>query len=173
MYPPNYQLTFIYLFSMRQSIKTWMTFGITSWIITTLWLMVGLASWTWSLMVVIGWILTIAVADSFSDALGIHLSQESDKKNSKRSIWTSTLTAFLSKFIFALTFLIPIFIFSLKTGIIINIIRWLFALVVLSYRIAKTNKEDIRHAIIEHVSIAVIVIVATYYIWVGIARFFG
>jgi len=73
-------------------------------------------------MVVIGGILTIAVADSFSDALGIHLSQESDKKNSKKDIWTATLTAFLAKFIFALTFLIPLLIFSLQTGVIINIV---------------------------------------------------
>ena len=74
-------------------------------------------------MVVIGGILTIAVADSLSDALGIHLSQESDKKNSKKSIWMSTLITFLAKLIFALTFLIPISIFSLQTGIIINVVR--------------------------------------------------
>jgi len=55
--------------------------------------------------------LTIAVADSFSDALGIHVSQESDKKNSKKDIWLATLTAFLAKLIFALTFLLPILIF--------------------------------------------------------------
>ncbi len=158
---------------MKQPIKTWISFWITSGIITTLGLMVGLMSWTWSLMVVIGGILTIAVADSFSDALGIHLSQESDKKNSKKTIWMSTLTAFLAKFIFALTFLIPISIFSLQTGIIINIIRWLFVLVLLSYRIAKNNKENIRNAIIEHISIAIIVIVATYYVGKGIAHVFG
>ncbi len=77
--------------------------------------MVGLASGTESFMVVIGGIITIAVADSFSDALGIHLSQESDKKNSQKDIWTSTFVAFLTKLVFALTFLIPIFIFSLRT----------------------------------------------------------
>ena len=63
----------------------------------------------------VGGIITIAVADSFSDALGIHLSQESDKKNSQKDIWTSTFVAFLTKLVFALTFLIPIFIFSLRT----------------------------------------------------------
>ena len=66
-------------------------------------------------MVVIGGILTIAVADSLSDALGMHLSQESDKKNSQKDIWMSTLMAFLAKLLFASTFLIPIFVFSLRT----------------------------------------------------------
>ncbi len=158
---------------MNQAIKTWATFGITSWIITTLGLMVGLASWTWSLMVVIWGILTIAVADSFSDALGIHVSQESDKKNSKKDIWIATLTAFLAKFVFALTFLIPILLFWLPNWIIINSIRWLLSLTFLSYTIAQNNKENIWHAIIEYVGIALIVIVSTYYIGRIIAHIFG
>lgn len=157
---------------MNQAIKTWATFGITSGIITTLGLMVGLASWTWSLMVVIGGILTIAVADSFSDALGIHVSQESDKKNSKKDIWLSTLTAFLAKLIFALTFLLPILIFWTQTWVIINIIRWLLSLTFLSYKIAKSNKDNIWHAILEHVGIAIVVIISTYYIGKLIAHIF-
>ena len=62
---------------MKHSVKTGFTFGLTSGIITTLGLMVGLHSGTHSPRAVIGGILTIAIADAFSDALGIHLSEES------------------------------------------------------------------------------------------------
>ena len=61
---------------MIESIKTGITFGITSGAITTLGLMIGLYSGTNSRGVVIGGILTIAIADSLSDALGIHISEE-------------------------------------------------------------------------------------------------
>jgi len=58
---------------MRGSIRTGFSFGITSGIITTLGPMVGLHSGTHSKLAALGGILTIAVADAFSDALGIHI----------------------------------------------------------------------------------------------------
>ena len=62
----------------KHSLEVGLSFGITSGIITTLGLMVGLHSGTHSKVTVIGGILTIAIADSFSDALGIHISEESE-----------------------------------------------------------------------------------------------
>ena len=52
---------------MKHSLKTGLSFGLTSEIITTLGLMVGLNSSTHSDLVVIGGILTIAIADGFLD----------------------------------------------------------------------------------------------------------
>lgn len=54
--------------AIKQSFKTGFSFGLTSGIITTLGLMVGLHSGTHSKLVVLGDILTIAIADAFSDA---------------------------------------------------------------------------------------------------------
>ena len=63
---------------MKDSLRTGICFGLTSAVITTLGLMVGLHSGTHSRLVVLGGILTIAIADAFSDALGIHMSEESE-----------------------------------------------------------------------------------------------
>ncbi|MCR4290314.1 MAG: hypothetical protein NUV86_08670, partial [Candidatus Scalindua sp.] len=63
---------------MKESLKTGIIFGLTSGTITTLGLMIGLYSGTNSRCIVIGGILTIAVADSLSDALGIHISEEAN-----------------------------------------------------------------------------------------------
>jgi len=52
---------------MKHLLKTGLSFGLTSGIITTLGLMVGLNSSTHSDLVVIGGILTIAIADGFLD----------------------------------------------------------------------------------------------------------
>ena len=81
---------------MKHSVKTGLCFGLTSGIITTLGLIVGLHSGTGSKLVIIGGILTIAVADAFSDALGIHISEESENKHTAREIWQSTTSTFLS-----------------------------------------------------------------------------
>ena len=61
----------------KHSLRIGFSFGLTSGIITTLGLMVGLHAGTHSRLAVIGGILTIAIADAFSDALGIHISEES------------------------------------------------------------------------------------------------
>lgn len=107
---------------MKHSIKTGFSFGLTSAIITTIGLMVGLHSGTGSRLVVIGGILIIAIADAFSDAVGIHISEESENKHITREIWESTISTFISKFVFALTFIIPILLFKLSTAIIISVI---------------------------------------------------
>ncbi len=85
---------------MKHSLKIGLSFGLTSGIITTLGLMVGLHSGTHSKLIVLGGILTIAIADAFSDAVGIHLSEESEIKHSSKEIWESTIATFFFKFIF-------------------------------------------------------------------------
>ncbi|HNV01655.1 MAG TPA: hypothetical protein PKK60_04490, partial [archaeon] len=140
---------------MDSSIKAGLSFGLTSAIITTLGLMIGLDSATNSVMVVIGGIITISVADGLSDSLGMHISAESNKKNSKSSLLKIALATFFTKLIFGLSFLIPIFLFGLRTAIIVNIFYGLFLLTILSYKIAKYNKEKPVHTIIEHLAIAI------------------
>lgn len=66
---------------MKLSLRKGFSFGLTSAAITTLGMIIGLDSAMHSKLVVIGGILSIAVADSFSDALGIHISEESHEKN--------------------------------------------------------------------------------------------
>lgn len=156
---------------MKPSIKTGFSFGLTSGIITTLGLIVGLNSSTHSKLVVIGGILTIAIADAFSDSLGIHVSEEAEHKNRSKQIWEATAATFASKFIFALTFVIPVVLFNLSTAVIVSIIWGMLVLGLYSFSIAKKTKRY--RAVIEHLTIAGIVIIATHYAGKYIAVFFG
>ncbi|MCK4798658.1 MAG: hypothetical protein KAT05_14870 [Spirochaetes bacterium] len=158
---------------MKHSLEVGFSFGITSGIITTLGLMVGLHSGTNSKLAVIGGILTIAVADSFSDALGIHISEESENKHTAKEIWVSTIATFFSKFIFAIMFIIPVLLFELSTAIKASIIWGLLILSFLSYKIARAQKINPLKVIIEHLSIALIVIIITHYLGDWIALKFG
>lgn len=155
---------------MRHSLKTGFSFGLTSGIITTLGLIVGLHSGTHSRIVIIGGIITIAIADAFSDSIGIHISEESEGKHNSREIWESTISTLLSKFIFSISFVIPILLLSLSTAITISLI-WGFSLIgIFSYYTAKLRKSKPWKSILEHLAIALLVIVITHYvgIWISI-----
>ncbi|MGR3219327.1 MAG: hypothetical protein ACUZ8H_05855 [Candidatus Anammoxibacter sp.] len=71
---------------IREAVETGINFGLTSGVITTLGLMVGLHSGTKSTIAIIGGIITIAIADSLSDALGIHIAKETEGETTKKEV---------------------------------------------------------------------------------------
>ena len=150
---------------MKDSLRTGIYFGLTSAVITTLGLMVGLHSGTHSKIVVLAGILTIAIADAFSDALGIHVSKEAENKHTIKQIWAATISTFLAKFLFAVTFVVPVVFFALSTAIVMSLIWGLSILTILSYVIAKSQQKPPWKIVGEHLMIAIIVIGITH--WVG------
>ncbi|MBN2014158.1 MAG: hypothetical protein JW778_03170 [Candidatus Altiarchaeota archaeon] len=154
---------------MRESYKTGVSFGLTSGIITTLGLMVGLHSGTGSEVAVLGGIFTIAIADAFSDALGIHVSEEAKNGTKSKDIWESTIATLFAKFIFSMTFIVPVFLLSLDTAIIVSVVWGILMLGVFSFYIARDQKEKPLNVVMEHIAIALLVISITHYVgdWVG------
>ncbi len=158
---------------MKHTLKTGLSFGLTSAIITTLGLMVGIYSGTGSRGTVLGSILIIAIADALSDSLGIHMSEESENKHTPREIWESTLYTFLSKFIFASTFLVPVIIFGLELAVMISVIWGLLLLILFSFYLAKNEGTSPGKVIFEHVFVAMVVILATHSVGLFVRRFFS
>src|SRR3990172_7994534 len=124
---------------MKASWKTGLSFGLTSGVITPLGLMVGLHSGTHSRAIVIGGILTIAIADAMSDALGIHVSEESKNRGPTMQIWEATIAIFLAKFAIAMTFVIPVGVWPLDQAIVISVIWGLLLLTALSFFVARAQ----------------------------------
>jgi VIT1/CCC1 family predicted Fe2+/Mn2+ transporter len=155
---------------VRGSIKTGFSFGLTSGIITTLGLMVGLHSGTHSQMVVIGGILTVAIADAFSDALGIHVSEETENKQKGREIWEATMTTFISKLIFALTFIVPVLFLSLLPAILVSVAWGLLLLSLFSYWLGRQRGADPLKVVLEHLVIALLVIIIAHFVgdWIAL-----
>ncbi len=149
---------------MKHSVKKGFSFGLTSGIITTLGLIIGLNSSTHSTKVIIGGILVIAIADALSDALGIHISEESEGQHTDKEVWEATAYTFLSKFIFALTFVIPILLLPLSTAIIASIIWGLSLMTIFSFYVAKQQKIKPYRIILEHLTIAILVIAITHFV---------
>jgi vacuolar iron transporter family protein len=152
---------------MKKSMKAGFGFGLTSGIITTLGLMAGLAGT--NTQVVLGGIITIAIADAFSDSLGMHISKESEHAQEKE-IWSATFSTFITKLIVALTFAVPVILLDLQTALIASVV-WGFSLLsIFSYSIA--TKKDISpwKAVAEHLLLAIVVITITYFVgqWVTV-----
>lgn len=156
--------------AVRESLRTGISFGLTSGVITTLGLMVGLHSGSGSRAVMVGGILTIAIADAFSDALGIHVSEEAENAHTPSQIWVSTLSTFVAKFFFALTFLVPVLLLPLGTALIVSLVWGFTALTALSFMIAKSQSKRAWKVVVEHLAIAVLVITLTHFAGEWIAR---
>lgn len=157
---------------MFKSLKVGMGFGIASATITTLGLMIGLASSTNSKLAVIGGILTIAIADSFSDALGVHIAKESEGNFTTKEIWHATLYTFLFKAIFACSFLAIVLLFPLQISIYISLAWGAIILFFQSYNLAKDTNAKPANVIGEHLLIATLVMVSTHFAGVWIASHF-
>ena len=133
--------------------------------------MVGLFASTNSKLVVLGGIITIAIADACSDALGMHLSEENSGAKEK-SIWRSTSSTFITKFFFAIIFVIPVIFLSLQNAIVFSIILGFVLLGIFSYVVAINNKKSKLGTILEHLFIGALVIVITYYVGILVRGFF-
>ena len=114
--------------------------------------------------------LTIAIADAFSDALGIHISEEAENRHTAKEIWEATISAFMAKFVFALTFLAPVLFFSLDKAIPVSIVYGLTLLGVFSFYLSKKQKISPYKVIAEHLGIALLVVAAAHYIgdWISL-----
>lgn len=153
--------------------RTGLFFGATSGVITTIGLIVGLNSGTRSVIAVLGGILVIAVADAMSDALGIHLAEESDPDTDHGHVWSATIMTFLTKFVFSISFAVPLLLLPLGPAVVASVIWGLLVIVLLSYFLAKSQNEPPLYIISEHVGIAVLVLVLSHYIGVWVAATFG
>lgn len=157
---------------MKPSIKKGFSFGLTSGVITTLGMMVGLNASTHSKIAVIGGIIAISIADAFSDAVGMHISEESENMHSRKEIWEATISTLLSKFIFALSFMVPVLVFELSMAISISIIWGISLVILFSWYMGKQQDTVTYKVVLEHMSIVILVIIITHYVGGWIATFY-
>ena len=151
--------------------QTRFSFGATSAIITNLGIITGLDTLTHPKLSIIGAMLVIALADNIADSFGIHIYQESEHIG-KKEVWLSTLTNFFTRLLVSSTFIILIIVLPIKLAAICSIIWGLLILTAMTYTIAKQQKRNPYSAIFVHITIAVLVVVASNFVGAFIiARF--
>ncbi|GAB3280708.1 hypothetical protein [Parahaliea aestuarii] len=158
---------------LNDGARTGFFFGATSGVITPCGLLVGLAAGTGSVTTVISGILIVAIADSMSDALGIHLSEESGAGNSHRRVWIATITTFITKLLVALTFVLPFLILPMD-GAIIAALLWASILITfMSWQIARLQGERAGPVVAEHLLVTAAVVVVSHLVGIWIHGLFA
>lgn len=149
-------------------------FGLTSGVITTLGMMVGLNAGTHSRVAVIGGIFVIAIGDAFSDALGMHISEEStsDGRGAKH-VWGATISTLLSKIVFASIFVVPVLLLSLEVAVLVSVIVGLVLISVFSFIFALRQGVKPFQVVAEHVFIALLVVLLTHLVGDFVNYYFG
>jgi len=137
------------------------SFGATSAIITGIAVIVGLSNTINAKVNIITALLIIAIADNISDSFGIHVHQECQRENA-HEVTRITIFNFISRVIIVLVFILIILLAPMTIGVILSIIFSIVILVILSYYISKKQKIKPFKAILHHLIIAIIVIVASY-----------
>jgi VIT1/CCC1 family predicted Fe2+/Mn2+ transporter len=160
-------------FLKGDGVRTGLFFGATSAVITTIGLITGLNAGTKSITAVLGGILVIAVADAMSDALGIHLAEEANPNTTHSHVWSATIMTFVTKFVFSISFAVPLLLLPLATAVLVCVAWGLLVIVVLSYFLARSQGESPLAIISEHVGIAVLVVILSHYIGVWVGKTFG
>jgi hypothetical protein len=146
-------------------------FGSTAAIITNVSLIAGLGSAQAGRIAVLGGILTIAVADNISDSLGIHMYKETEGCGERFS-FLATVLNFMARLFISLSFIAIVLGFSAAQAWIVAMGWGLILLILLSYLIARRNRENAWLEISKHVAVAICVIAASRYIGYLIAKFF-
>jgi VIT1/CCC1 family predicted Fe2+/Mn2+ transporter len=149
---------------MKTSIKMGMGFGLTSGIITTLGLVIGLYSSTKSLLAIIGAIVIIAVTDSLSDSFGMHVAEESDRKETNKKIWETTFSTLVFKFFISISFIVPFLIFMLARAVFVCAIWGLALIMGFSFYIARKKDGPYYKSVGEHLIITLFVIAVSYFL---------
>ena len=114
-----------------------------------------------------------AVADAMSDALGIHVAEESKNSGQAGEIWESTLATFAAKLVIAGTFAVPVLFMPLDVAIAASLAWGLSLLAMLSYALARAQQVAPWKVIGEHVVIGLCVVTMTHYLGEWVRATFG
>lgn len=136
------------------------SFGVTSAIMTSLAVVVGLSGATSNITVITA-LLIIAIADNISDSFGIHIYQESKCINPKE-VKTTTTNNFIARMLITFVFILFVIYIPINLAIISSIIFGITILTILSYLISKSQKINPYYSITRHLTLAIILMASSF-----------
>jgi len=144
------------------------SYGGTAAVVTSMALINGLIAADATKPVIVSALLIAALADNLSDTLSIHIYQESEQLN-KRDALTGTITNFLTRLLFGISFVLLVGLFPLPYVAKAAIIWGMLLLAILTYLVARERKVKPLPEVLKHLLIASVVITVSMMIghWIG------
>ena len=143
-----------------------MTFGSMDAIIMVLGIVVGLGSMGNRTAVFIG-ILVAGIANSFGNAWGFHISEETENIHSRKEVWMSTILSFSGTLVTTFILLMPVILLPLTQAIIASVAIGIALIVLIGLTVGKIQnlgKTGCCKLVLEYVSISILVIIIAYYL---------
>jgi len=151
---------------------TWVSFGGTAAIVTSMSLVLGLEAASGTRRTIIGALLIVALADNLSDSLSVHLYQEAERLESRQA-FLSTAANFAARLLCALSFVALVAVVPLHLMAVV-VTCWGFALLaLLSSWIARARNAPVVKEIGKHVAVCAIVLVISRWLGQWVAGSFG
>jgi predicted adenylyl cyclase CyaB len=148
-----------------------LAFGITSGILTTVGILVGVFWATASQLSVVAAIVSVAVADSCSDAFGMYMARVSERGTPRRLALRHALATLAGKAFLPLTFLVPLLALPLDAAVWVDLGWGALALALLSAEQAVVDQQSITRRIARNLGLALLITVNSMLAGLLVARF--
>lgn len=146
------------------------SYGGTAAVVTSTALISGLSAADTTKPVIVSALLIAALADNLTDALSVHIFQESEQLDQKDA-FTGTITNFATRLLLCVSFVPLVVMFSLAHAAAVAIAWGALLLATLTYLVARERKVSLVPEVAKHLFVAFSVIAASMLIgrWIGAA----
>ena len=146
------------------------SYGGTAAIVTSMALISGLSAADTTKPIVVTALLIAALADNLTDALSVHIFQESEQLDQKDAV-TGTITTFVTRLLLGVSFVPLVVLFPLAHAAKAAIVWGALLLAILTYLVARQRKVNPALEVVKHLFVASGVIIASTLIghWIGAA----
>jgi len=133
------------------------SFGGTAALVTSMGLIVGLDAATTARGVVVGSLLIVGLADNLTDALSVHVYQESEGLPERQALLT-TVTNFGARLGVSLSFVAIVALLPTDVAIVVAVGWGLLLLSGMTYLLARSRRVRAGPEILKHAAVAIVVI---------------
>jgi len=137
------------------------SFGGTAAIVTSVALIFGLDAATATKSAIVSGLLIIALADNLTDALSMHIYQESERRLQPREAFIATWSNFATRLMLALTFVLLVVLLPITSAVIASAVWGLSLLIALTWALARERKVSFVAELGKHCAAALAVILAS------------
>jgi hypothetical protein len=137
------------------------SFGGTAAIVTSVALIVGLDAATATKSAIVSGLIIVALADNLTDALSMHIYQESEQRLPPRDAFAATFSNFIARALLSVTFILLVLLLPITVAVIASAAWGLALLVALTWALARERKVSFTTELFKHCTAAIAVIAAS------------
>jgi hypothetical protein len=144
------------------------SYGGTAAVVTSTALINGLSAADATKSIIVSALLIAALADNLTDALSVHIFQESERLEQKDA-FTGTITNFVTRLLLCISFVLLVILFPLAYAPNVAILWGMALLVALTCLVARERKAKVLPEVLKHLIVASVVVTASMMIghWIG------